>query len=246
MPAPKKSPRAPSVPLDEAIEKASKVYEKERRHSAPTDVVAQNIGYKSANNGAALATLASLRYYGLLERPRDGQLAVSKDVESYLYAPDESVKRALLLKWMKAPPVFAEIAEKYADGLPSDATLRYDLINLGFSPNSAESVIANFKRSAAFSGLYSTDADSSNIVDPVGYDRRNEPEVRSFEREPTTSSDRPPRIDPTIAAEDSDKIPIRLTGGRRAWLVIPSPFYEKDKALLHAHIDLLISEDQEE
>lgn len=40
----KKSPRAPSIPLDEAIEKALKVYEKERLHPSPTDVVAQHMG----------------------------------------------------------------------------------------------------------------------------------------------------------------------------------------------------------
>jgi hypothetical protein len=39
----KKSPRAPSLPLDESVERALKIYDKERRHAAPTDVIAQNI-----------------------------------------------------------------------------------------------------------------------------------------------------------------------------------------------------------
>ena len=101
----KKSPRAPSIPLDEAIERTLRVYEKEKRHPTPTEVVAQDIGYKSANNGAALAVLASLRYYGLLERPEDGKLSVSKDVENYRYSPDEKTKRDLLLKWLRTPQV---------------------------------------------------------------------------------------------------------------------------------------------
>src|SRR6267154_6919761 len=150
----KKSPRAPSIPLDEAIERALRVYEKEKRHAAPTDVVAQDIGYKSANNGAALAVLASLRYFGLLERPEDGKLAVAKDVENYRYAPDEPLRRALLMKWMRTPQVFADLLDGYSGGLPSDATLRFDLINRGFSPVTAESVISVFRKSVEFSGYF--------------------------------------------------------------------------------------------
>ena len=42
----KKSPRAPTMALDEALERAMKAYDKERLHAAPTNVVAQNLGYK--------------------------------------------------------------------------------------------------------------------------------------------------------------------------------------------------------
>ncbi|MDQ2821218.1 MAG: hypothetical protein M3Y65_12625 [Pseudomonadota bacterium] len=77
----KKSPRAPSMALNEALDRALKLYELERLHSSPVDVVATGIGYKSANSGSALSALASLRYFGLLERPKDGFLAVAKAVE---------------------------------------------------------------------------------------------------------------------------------------------------------------------
>ena len=109
----KKSPRAPSIALGEAIDRVSRVYEKEKRHPTPTEVVAQDMGYKGANNGTALAALASLRYYGLLERPEEGKLAVSKDFENFQYAPDESVKRAILMKWLRTPPIFAELIERF-------------------------------------------------------------------------------------------------------------------------------------
>jgi len=58
-----------------------RMYERERRHPAPTDVLAQHLGYKSANNGTALAAIASLRSYGLLVKAGDGKLAVPRDVE---------------------------------------------------------------------------------------------------------------------------------------------------------------------
>lgn len=242
----KKSPRSPSISLDDAIAKAAKVYEKERRHAAPTDVVAQDIGYKSANNGAALGALASLRYYGLLERPKEGHLAVSKDVETYLYTPDEDVKRELLRKWLKTPPVFLEIVEKYVDGLPSDATLRFDLIGQGFSPTAAEGLIPIFKKSADFADLYSkfsaplTRSTSSAFeAEPSELISDHEPMQRGSKSEFTQ------KVFPTVAItdDDSDRIPIRLTEGRKAWLIIPSPFFEVDKDRIKAQIDLLLTDE---
>jgi hypothetical protein len=240
----KKSPRAPSIPLDEAIERTLRVYEKEKRHPTPTEVVAQDIGYKSANNGAALAVLASLRYYGLLERPEDGKLSVSKDVENYQYSPDEKTKRDLLLKWLRTPQVFADLLDRYPGGLPSDANLRFDLINRGFSPPAAESVISVFRRSAGF----------ANLAEPQE-ERTGAPadsELSAAAPAPSDIALGGAAASRTIAAsmsqadlpdDGTDKIPVRLSGGRRAWLIIPTPFYESDKSRLKAQIDLLLSED---
>ena len=93
----RKSPRAPSMALDEALDRALKAYERDRLHPAATELFAQNIGYKGANNGSALQAMASMRYYGLIERPKEGVLAVSKDVESYKFAPDDAMRSDLLL-----------------------------------------------------------------------------------------------------------------------------------------------------
>lgn len=45
--------------------------------------------------------------------------------------------------------------------------------------------------------------------------------------------------------DELDRIPVRLTGGRRAWLVIPTPFYSADKSRLKAQIDLLLTAEEE-
>lgn len=136
----KKSPRAPSMPLTDALERTVKLYEKEGRHATSVDVVAQGLGYKDSKNGRAAQALASLRYYGLVERPKEGYLAVSKDFESYQFAPSASIKRDLLIKMLTTPPVFAELLEKYEARLPSDATIKFDLIQKGFSSGTADNV----------------------------------------------------------------------------------------------------------
>lgn len=252
VPARKKSPRAPSMPLDEAIDRTAKAYARDRLHPAPTDVMAQHLGYKNANNGAALQALASLRYYGLMERSADGMMTVSKAFESYHYAPDEQLKRKLQITWLRSPPVFAELLDKYGAGLPSDPTLRHELITQKqFAPPAAETLIAVLRRSVDFVGYFDRQMEDSTslIAETV-----STPTAPSDATAPEPSVKLPPS-DPrgggaaTHVAPPSDvemdQIPIRLPGGRRAWLYVPSPFYSGDKARIKAQVDLLLADDED-
>lgn len=258
----KKSPRAPSLPLDEALDRALKAYDKERLHPAPTDLVAQNIGYRSANNGSALAALASLRYYGLLERPKEGVLAVTKDVESFRFAPSEDLRRSLLIKFLRQPPLFADLLDKYESGLPSDPNLKYELIQRGFAPAAAESVLVAFKRSVEFVGFYEARLNSSGggeeplpqeefiemDCEPVSQVVQSPGGVLQNVQQASSAPQVPVVLRPESVREDDafDRIPVRLPGGRRAWLLIPTPFYSADKARLKAQIDLLLTEDEDD
>jgi hypothetical protein len=243
----KKSPRAPSIPLEEAIERVRKVYDRERLHAVPTDLVAQHIGYKSANNGSALSTLASLRYYGLMDRPNDGQMAVSKTFEEYKFAPEESIKQSILIGWLTTPPVFAELVEKYSSAIPSDATLRSDLIRKGFSPIGAESVISVFRKSAGFAGYLNGGSPNA----PIAQEALPAPDDAPAQAKeaPTLLATSEGSTEDEVRAVQSpgaqaDRIPVRLPGGRRAWLIIPSPFFSSDKVRLKAQIDLLLADDE--
>lgn len=249
----KKSPRAPSIALDEALDRAFRIYDKERLHPAPSDVVAQHMGYKSANNGNALSALASLRYYGLLERPKEGLFAVTKDVEAYRFAPSDELKRSFLVRFLSSPPLFAELLDRYQSGLPSDGNMRYELIQRGFLPATAESVVGVFKKSVAFAGLFDARAEvlSEPAEDEVA-DGLSEDAAPPPAPPPAPSSQiiqaAPSATSPVHAALEEaghDRIPVRLTGGRRAWLVIPSVLYEADKQRLKAQIDLILTQEDE-
>lgn len=252
----KKSPRAPSISLDEALDRTLKVYDKERLSPAPSDVVAQGMGYKDANNGRALSTIASVRYYGLMERHSDGRLGVSKDVESYKYAPSEDMRRAYLRRFVATPALFTELLERYASGLPSDGNLRYELIQRGFLPATAESLVGILRRSFDFARVY--DEEPQDLIAP-------EPEYEVDDSATLASvvpvvAASPAAIAPAqvlgrsqssfVEGDDSiveghDRIPVRLPGGRRAWLLIPPLFREADKQRLKAQIDLLLTEDED-
>lgn len=254
----KKSPRAPTMALDDAVERTAKVYEREGRHTLPADIVAQALGYKNAVNGAAAQAIASLRYYGLLERPKEGMLAVTKDFETYLYSPDESQKRALLIGWLRTPSVFATLLDKYEGRLPSDAAIRFDLISIGFIPSGADTYVSAFRRSVDFAGFYDRKPDqwanspevASDASEDIGAARgaASEPppvQVEAGTPQATASGYATPVAPPSAANPDVIRVPVRLPQGRCAWLELPIPFFAADKVRLKAYIDMQLADDED-
>lgn len=245
----KKSPRAPSIAIDEALERVLKIYDQERLHAVPSDIAAHHMGHKDANNGRVLGILASLRYYGLIDRTGDGLVAVSKAVEAYKFAPSDSLKHSFLVKFLTTPPLFAELVDRYSDALPSDGALKYELIQRGFLPASAQLLVGIFKRSVNFVGPTDGNGTEAELED------MSEEEILPATRTVTAPvpSTRPPTpiaealgAKPIAEESDHDRIPVRLPGNRRAWLVIPSVFFEADKARLKAQIDLLLTADEDD
>ncbi len=242
----KKSPRAPSMALDEALERAIRVYDKDRLHPLLTEVMAQRLGYKSDNNGAALSAIASLRYFGLLERPSEGTLAISRDVETYRNMPDGLIKQAHLRSFLKRPALYAELIDQFPSGLPSDANLRQNLIARGFSLQAADVALASLKRSFDFAGYFYPHREK-RILNSIASSGSEITDAAAM----APSSIKPVQWPvaqlglPTITEDATDRIPVRLPGGRRAWLLIPTPFFEADKVRVKAQIDLLLTQDEE-
>ena len=234
----KKSPRAPSMALSEAIEGALRIYSQDRRHPIPVELAAQHLGYKGANNGAAIKALASIRYFGLIGRPQEGRLAVEKEVEDYYFAPQPEQKAQLVRKWLLTPHVFAEVLSKFADGLPSDSALKYDLIQRGFLPDAAEALVGVLKSSVEFAHYYEKQTQNVNSPESAQADSGN---AAGGTGEAATEIDVP---SPSAGALAVDRIPVRLPGGRRAYLEIPVPFFEADKQRLKSQIDLLLTEEE--
>ena len=262
-----KSPRAPSSSLPDALEKVLKIYTKERKNAVPLEVAAQDMGYRNANSGPAMQALATLRYFGLLERPKAGQLAVSRDVEQYQFAPDESLKSQLRQKWMRTPTAFAAILQQFSEHEPSDAGLRYALIDQGFNPTTAASFVDVFKASAAFAEIYTSTAQSRPAGDVAESSRSDLAELSVSSAQNAANQDRKDQAYSTIPVQpprpaqaqskdvtnalsnllgEDDRIPVRLSHGRKAWLIVPSPFFEQDKVRLIKQIELLLTDEPQD
>ena len=246
----KRSPRAPTISLREAVDRALIVYEKEGKHPSSADIVAEHLGYKSASNGTAKQILASLGYYGLIERPSDGMIAVSKSIEEFKYAPSNKLRAEALQKWLYTPNVYADLLEKFPNKLPSEASLKYELIQKGFNPTTADECLSAFMDSVEYASH--TNAASKEDPTPSAALPDNTQETSVIELVPeATIQQANSTVRATAAAHESqeidssDRIPVRLAGGRRAWLTIPSPFYIADKRRLISQIELLLTDDEE-
>ena len=239
----KKSPRAPSMSLPDAVERVMAIYENEGKHVIATEVVAQDMGYKDASSGAALSTIASLKYYGLLNVVGRGEVAVSEEVEEYRFTSDEMRRRQLRRLWVTRPAVYKEIIESFSESLPSDMALKYELIKKGFTEKTAVAFLRQFKTSIEFANYYERESSfegrpSGNANDVPDYGSSLSGQVQDHER---VESSKPKGGD----GNNIDRIPIRLAGGRRAWLEVPLPFYEGDKEIIKKYIDIIVVDDEE-
>ena len=249
----KRSPNAPAFSLKEAISKALIAYDKEQLHPVSADVLAGDLGYSNAKTGSSARALSTLKSYGLIYSPNSGMLAVTKDVQDYKFSPDENHKAALLQKWAKGPKQFAKLIAKYPLGTPSEAALQYDLIQDGFSESSAKQVVRDFNESVEFAQLYQYPANAEEpIENATGEDfTPATPPPASIHLAGASGGNRAQhqssssnQVPPTIAPTNIDRIPIRLPGGRRAWLEIPEPFYESDKLIIQNQVDLIVADEE--
>lgn len=239
----KRSPQAPSVSLEDALNRALKVYDKERRHEIPIDVAAIDMGYKNAKSGSSLQTLASIRYFGLMQRPKEGMLNVSIDVEKYKFSPDPELKQRLLNNWLRTPQVFAELLDKFPTSLPSDAVIKYELIQQGFSEGTADDVILNFKHSVEFVRYYEQITTPEKQVE--NYEGQDNEDLDNISPPPQTPVSANLKTRDVGQLEGMDRVPIRLEGGRKAFLEIPTPFYEADKTRIIAQINLILTDEND-
>lgn len=251
---PLRSPHAPSLALGKALDKALAAYAHVGHQPTQTEDMAQHLGYASLNNGRALATLASLRYFGLLESTGENQVALSPDLAVYRNAVPGPERQALLQQWLRRPAVFDSLLEQFPQGLPDDSLLHQVLVQRGFLPRSAQSCAAVLRQSVAFAegkpplvpevapSCAPASRASATIPALTPPPAPGDPERVGA---PPAAGISPPLVAmPAPDLSQADCIPVRLSGGRRAWLVIPAVFHEADKLRLKAQIDLLLTTEQ--
>lgn len=239
-----RSPRCPSISLEEALAKADSFYEKEGRHAVATDVAAQAIGYKDAGSGRARSMLATLAYYGLTER-QQRKIAISESYEKYKFSPDEKIKFEHIDYWLKSPTIFKDLIEKYGDNLPSDAALKYELIEMGFKPEGADDALSVFKASLEFvnskfntPSLHDEDTNQKYSKDNDGISRKSQEATEPSVKMPSPQDKKnvPQQNDQTVKP-----IPIFLPNNREALLYLPRPLYKKDIQAIKMQIEAFLS-----
>lgn len=234
-----RSPRCPSIGLSEALNRIDVLYSKENKHYVAPDVAAIGLGYKSATNGAAASMIASLSYFGLLKRNKDGKIAVAPEYEKYKFAPEATIKFTFLSSWLREPKIFAELLSKYDDILPSDGALKYELIGAGFKPDSAEEAAKVFKESVNFVKSHRQDM----IQEEEGEENvEAKPSPANTPTPVPTINRQEQRTQPD---DDRRSITIFLPNQREAVLIVPRPFFNKDRDTIKRQLDAILTEEEE-
>lgn len=250
-----RSPNYPIQPLEWAVNNALELLEKEGLHAVPPDIVARNLGYKNANNGKAGRILANLKAFGVIEKATSGKLAVSQDVQRYKLTPTDSDKKSYLKQWLKTPLLYRKIMDKYENDLPSDAVLLFELVDEhGFNEDAAEKAIKVFRESINFYkratnsfNLASENSEQAPEEDEYSTDASIEEQQITTQSSSTTTGVVHEQTKTVLPQTNTDnfRYPIRLAGGRIAWIEVPVPFYEVDKSKLKAQIEIIGTDDED-
>ncbi len=109
--------------------------------------------------------------------------------------------------------------------------------------------MASFKESVIFSMYFESRANQISIEDDIANENENDWNANDEELPIAKPAKKNGSIASAISIADDDeeldRFPVRLPGGRKAWIIIPSLFYEADKNRLKAQIDLLLTEEDE-
>ena len=165
-----RSPNAPGVPLEDAINVAGKLYNALRNASVKPDVATKALGY-SGLNGAALTALGMLSQYGLIDRSK-GMVTIAPLAMSILHPlsksqADDAIRAAAL-----SPRVFEELNQGFYDCAPG--VIENHLIHQGFTPERAKKVAAVYTENRTFANLQapSNMPDSPSVMNPSTADIR--------------------------------------------------------------------------
>lgn len=147
-----RSPSFPFIGLREAVERARRLYEAERRNAARPEVAVTHWGYSPKSSGGK-QTIAALRAFGLLEG--DGSVRLTElAVRILLEDAGSEGWRELVRQAALSPPVYATLWERYGADLPSDRNLRAWLVlELGFNENAVGDLLRGYKETLAWAGL---------------------------------------------------------------------------------------------
>ena len=170
-----------------------------------------------------------------METHGGGQVRIANDFQASKLATAEE-RRAYLQRFLRRQPAFAALIERFPEQLPSDDTLmRVAVLSLGLREPAAQQLVKMFRDSVEFSGYEPQGATTILTVNGVV----------DLPRPPVAGS--APVVASTMPIGDGDyddPIPIRLRGGRKAWLRLPKPFYEADKNALVNQVNLIIADEE--
>jgi hypothetical protein len=163
----------PEMPLDEAVEAIQRAGRYGRSHSDAA--FAGYLGHKTPNSGPFRSKMAALRDFGLIERPKDGQIPLTSLGQEIAH-PTGDAQKQLQEAFFSAKP-FAAIYEESAKGTPLSLELVANraVTELGINPQSKSRFAESFRRSVTIAGLGETAGEGGIRLIPPGTETAGAP-----------------------------------------------------------------------
>lgn len=128
-----RSPRYPSLNLEETIDLIAKIHSEDRQHPVSREVAAKHMGF-SGISGTSDRALAALMHYGLAEKATKGEIRVSDRALRILHPHHENERLQALNEAGFLPELFRDLRKRYPETPPSAASLESFLSRQGFAP----------------------------------------------------------------------------------------------------------------
>jgi len=159
-----RSPNYPVISLGEAIQRIQAIYKQQRQYPTNRDVLAKLLGYKSLN-GASAGLISALSKYGLLEGHGDKLKVSALGQDLSLHRPGDLEYAAAIEKAAFAPALFRDLHNQYPNGLPSEHSVRVELIKSGFNLKSVDSVIRVYRDTLGLLDANNTDSTTDSFFE---------------------------------------------------------------------------------
>lgn len=127
-----RSPAHPVMPLDEVVEYARKIHERDRQQPVSREVAAQHMGF-SGTTGSSDRALSALFHFGLAEKVIKGEIRVSGLAMRIIHPVTTEERREALHEAGFRPALFQELRERYSEAPPSFAGLASYLTRQNFA-----------------------------------------------------------------------------------------------------------------
>lgn len=167
-----RSPAYPFIPLDKALVRAGELRKAIGKADTRAMSAVHHWGYGPKSSGG-IQTVAALKHFGLLvdegnnedRRVRLTEMALRILLDD---RPNSQERQALIQKSALMPKVHQELWERWGRELPVDAELRHYLIwDRLFNENGARDLIAEYKATLEFAGLFGSDTMSPAEADKL-------------------------------------------------------------------------------
>lgn len=222
----KRSPGYPMISLEEAVQKATTLWEKDKNNFIPIEAVYEHLGYKS-KAGYAARVIAALKKFELIFEKQSAIKLTDEAIDLMLHSSSDENYIKTIKDLALKPTIYERILNDNNGGVPSDNTLKIQLIkNYGFNPKSVDDFINNFRKTIEFAGLSGENKEPEKEgqakFSPKGEDK-------SMSAAELVASGKKPTIE----------IPIPLSDTEFAFIKMPHPLsnaqWEKIESILKAY-----------